>query len=118
LFLLAGTLSGLVACNGGSPDSTPDSTPQVSTTAAPAASDGVFRIGLLIPQTGPGDDSNESLTQVATDAIEIINASGGVLGQDIELIVRDEGSDSATALSSVDDFISEDRIDALIGPMS
>jgi len=118
LFLLAGTLSGLVACNGGSTDSTPDSTPQVSTTAAPPASDGVFRIGLLIPQTGPGDDSNESLTQVATDAIEIINASGGVLGQDIELIVRDEGSDSATALSSVDDFISEDRIDALIGPMS
>ena len=111
-------MAGLVACNSSSSTSTPDSTPQVSTTTAPQVSDGVFRLGLLIPQTGSVDDSGESLTEVATNAIDIVNASGGILGHDIELVVRDEGSDSATALAAVDNFINEDHIDALIGPMS
>jgi branched-chain amino acid transport system substrate-binding protein len=118
LFLSLATMAGLVACNDSGATSTPDSTPQVSTTAAPQVSDGVFRLGLLIPQTGSVDDSGESLTQVATNAIDVVNAAGGILGHDIELVVRDEGSDSATALAAIDDFISEDHIDALIGPMS
>jgi len=118
LFLSLATMAGLVACTDSGSTSTPDSTPQVSTTVASQVSDGVFRIGLLIPQTGSVDGGGESLTQVATNAIEIVNASGGILGRDIELVVSDEGSDSATALAAIDDFISEDRIDALIGPMS
>jgi len=111
-------MASLVACNDSGSTSTPDSTPQVSTTVAPQISDGVFRLGLLIPQTGSVDGNGESLTQVATDAIDIVNAAGGILGRNIELVVRDEGSDSATALTAVDDLISEFRIDALIGPMS
>lgn len=111
-------MASLVACNDSGSTSTPDSTPQVSTTVAPQISDGVFRLGLLIPQTGSVDGNGESLTQVATDAIDIVNAAGGILGRDIELVVRDEGSDSAMALTAVDDLISESRIDALIGPMS
>lgn len=111
-------MASLVACNDSGSTSTPDSTPQVSTTVTPQISDGVFRLGLLIPQTGSVDGSGKSLTQVATNAIDIVNAAGGILGRDIELVVRDEGSDSATALTAVDDFISESRIDALIGPMS
>jgi len=118
LFASLATLAGVVSCNDSGFTSTPDSTPQVSTTTAPRVSDGVFRLGLLIPQTGSVDGSGESLTQVATNAIEVVNASGGILGHDVELVVRDEGSDSATALAAVDDFIHEDHIDALIGPMS
>ena len=112
------TIFGLVACTDSSSTSTPDSTPQVSTTVTPQVSDGVFRIGLLLPQSGPGAELGEPLVQVATDAINVVNTNGGVLGRNIELVVRDEGSDSATALASVDDFISEFHIDALIGPMS
>lgn len=111
-------MTGLGACSGSSSTSTPDSTPQVSTTTAPRVSDGVFRIGLLLPQSGPGSELGEPLVQVATDAINLVNTNGGVLGRNIELVVRDEGNDSATALASVDDFISEFHIDALIGPMS
>lgn len=118
LFLSLVTTAGLVACNDSGSTSTPDSTPQVSTTVASQVSDGVFRLGLLIPQTGSVDGGGKSLTQVATNAIDIVNTSGGILGRDIELVVRDEGSDSATALTAVDDLISEFRIDALIGPMS
>lgn len=118
LSLSLAIMASLVACNDSGSTSTPDSTPQVSTTAAPQVSDGVFRLGLLIPQTGSVDGSGKSLTQVAINAIDIVNAAGGILGRDIELVVRDEGSDSATALTAVDDLISEFRIDALIGPMS
>ena len=118
LIMTSGILSSLASCSKSTSDSTPDSTPQVSTTVTPQVSDGVFRIGLLLPQSGPGAELGEPLVQVATDAINVVNTNGGVLGRNIELVVRDEGNDAATALASVDDFISEFHIDALIGPMS
>ena len=112
------SLVALSACSGSSSDTTPDSSPRVSTTVPLIISDQVLRLGLLIPQSGSGAEIGEPLVQVVTAAIESINSSGGVLGRDIELQVRDEGSDSATALAAVDDFITEDGIDALIGPFS
>lgn len=118
IVLTLGILGGITACSQSDSDATPDSTPQVSTTVAPQISDGVFRLGLLLPQSGPGAELGEPLIQVATDAINVVNANGGFLGRDIELVIRDEGNESATALAAIDDFISEFHIDALVGLMS
>jgi branched-chain amino acid transport system substrate-binding protein len=108
----------MTSCSQSDSNATPDSTPQVSTTVTPQISDGVFRLGLLLPQSGPGAELGEPLIQVATDAINVVNANGGILGRDVELVIRDEGNESATALAAVDDFISEFQIDALVGLMS
>jgi branched-chain amino acid transport system substrate-binding protein len=108
----------ITSCSQSDSNATPDSTPQVSTTVTPQISDGVFRLGLLLPQSGPGAELGEPLIQVATDAINVVNANGGILGRDVELVIRDEGNESATALAAVDDFISEFQIDALVGLMS
>lgn len=118
IMLTLGILGGITACSQSDSDATPDSTPQVSTTVAPQISDGVFRLGLLLPQSGPGAELGEPLIQVATDAINVVNANGGFLGRDIELVIRDEGNESATALAAIDDFINEFHIDALVGLMS
>lgn len=116
--LTLGILGSITSCSQSESNTTPDSTPQVSTTVAPQVSDGVFRLGLLLPESGPGAELGAPLIQVATDAINIVNANGGILGRDIELVMRDEGNESATALAAVDDFISEFHIDALVGLMS
>ena len=118
IVLTLGILGSISSCSQSDSDATPDSTPQASTTVAPQISDGVFRLGLLLPQSGPGAELGEPLIQVATDAINVVNANGGILGRDVELVIRDEGSESATALAAVDDFISEFQIDALVGLMS
>lgn len=118
IVLTLGILGSISSCSQSDSDATPDSTPQASTTVAPQISDGVFRLGLLLPQSGPGAELGEPLIQVATDAINTVNANGGILGRDVELVIRDEGNESATALAAVDDFISEFQIDALVGLMS
>ena len=118
IVLTLGILGSITSCSQSESNTTPDSTPQVSTTVAPQVSDGVFRLGLLLPESGPGAELGAPLIQVATDAINFVNANGGILGRDIELVMRDEGNESATALAAVDDFISEFHIDALVGLMS
>ena len=118
IVLTLGIFGSITSCSQSESNATPDSTPQVSTTVTPHVSDGVFRLGLLLPESGPGAELGEPLIQVATDAINVVNVSGGILGRDIELVVRDEGNESATALAAVDDFISEFHIDALVGLMS
>lgn len=118
IVLTLGILGSISSCSQSGSDATPDSTPQASTTVAPQISDGVFRLGLLLPQSGLGAELGEPLIQVATDAINVVNANGGIFGRDVELVIRDEGNESATALAAVDDFISEFQIDALVGLMS
>ena len=120
--LTTATLTGIVlllaACSGSSSVPAPDSVPHLATSVAPQTSDGILRIGLLIPQSGPGAAIGEPLIAIAQSAIDLVNANGGVMGQDVEMIVRDEGADAASALTSIDDFLANDGIDVLIGPLS
>ena len=120
--LTTATLTGIVlllaACSGSSSVPAPDSVPHLATSVAPQTSDGILRIGLLIPQSGPGAAIGEPLIAIAQAAIDLVNANGGVMGQDVEMIVRDEGADAASALTSIDNFLANDGIDVLIGPLS
>jgi branched-chain amino acid transport system substrate-binding protein len=120
--LTTATLTGIVlllaACSGSSSVPAPDSVPHLATSVAPQTSDGILRIGLLLPQSGPGAAIGEPLIAIAQSAIDLVNANGGVMGQDVEMIVRDEGADAASALTSIDDFLANDGIDVLIGPLS
>lgn len=45
-----------------------------------------------------------------------INARGGVLGRRIEFIIHDDGSDAATSVALYEKLITEDRVDAVMGP--
>src|SRR6185369_15364861 len=41
---------------------------------------------------------------------------GGVLGRPIEFLIRDDGSDPKTAVGLYENLITEDKVDAVIGP--
>jgi len=109
--------STLVACGSGSSTSTLDSVAAPVTTMVRKESDSILRIGLLVPRSGPGSTLGEPLVEVAQSAVDAINRIG-LADFDVELIVRDEGPDTATARVAVDQFIEEDHIDALVGPLS
>ena len=45
-----------------------------------------------------------------------VNEQGGVLGRPLELLIRDDGSDLNTAVSLYETLITEDKVDAVLGP--
>ena len=45
-----------------------------------------------------------------------VNEKGGVLGSPIEFLIRDDGSDPKTAVGLYEKLITEDKVDAVMGP--
>jgi branched-chain amino acid transport system substrate-binding protein len=45
-----------------------------------------------------------------------VNEKGGVLGRPIEFVIRDDGSDPKAAAAFYEKLITEDKVDAVIGP--
>lgn len=116
--VVATLLCAVASCSAGNESTTNDTQPQFTTTTSPAGSDGVLRIGLLLPQSGDGSPLGAPLIELAQAAVDSVNRAGGVLGNDVQLLVGDEGGDTTTALTSIDEMIASDSIDALIGPLS
>jgi branched-chain amino acid transport system substrate-binding protein len=45
-----------------------------------------------------------------------VNANGGVLGRPIEFLIYDDASDEKTAVGLYEKPITEDKVDAVLGP--
>lgn len=115
--LLAGALcTGLVlsACTDGEDDAVTPTTsiPATTTTVVERDDDGQLAIGVYLPQTGPGASLGEPMIAAVREAVEHINEVGGVLGEDVRLVVLDEGSATGPAP------LLTDGVDAIIGPAS
>lgn len=108
------TAIGLAACTGDGDDqaATTTSLPATTTTVAKRDDDGRLVIGAYLPQTGPGASLGEPMIAAVRAAVEHINETGGVLGEDVELEVVDEG-----AATGPETLLAED-VDAIIGPAS
>jgi len=108
-----------VACaGGGGGDGVAPTTVVTTTTLAPRPSDGVLRLGVLMPQSGPGADLGRAVLNSVRIAVREVNLAGGVLGSAIEVVTADEGSDIPTALAAVNTLIVDEGADAIIGPAS
>ena len=110
---------GLVACSDdGATSPTLAPAPSTTTTVPEPVSDGVLTIGVLLPDTGPGATLGTGLEDAVVTAAEAVNAAGGVLGSDLELLTGfDEGDGPATARDAVASLIDRD-VDAVVGPAS
>ncbi len=109
-------LVALAACTSTGPNPAPTTT-STSRTLADQSDDGVVRIGLLLPDTGPGAALGQSLLGGALLAVQQINAAGGVLGSPIETVRRDEGASPSAAVSAIDQLLDRD-VDVIVGPAS
>jgi branched-chain amino acid transport system substrate-binding protein len=79
---------------------------------------GEIRIGAVSCLTGALSTFGVSSIQGAKLAIEEINATGGTLGQPIQLIVEDNGSKAGETATILRKFISQDKVVAVLGGLT
>jgi branched-chain amino acid transport system substrate-binding protein len=75
-----------------------------------------IKIGAIFSVTGPASFLGAPESKTAKMLADKINASGGVLGQKLELIIKDSGGSPEKAVSFAKQLIEEDKVLAIIGP--
>jgi ABC-type branched-subunit amino acid transport system substrate-binding protein len=74
-----------------------------------------IKIGVIADQTGPLSPMGCAQANVATLVVDEINASGGVLGRQLELILEDSATDDAQAAAKASKLVHDDQVDVLLG---
>jgi branched-chain amino acid transport system substrate-binding protein len=75
-----------------------------------------IRIGASIAQTGPYAAPGQNQLRGYRLCVKHANEKGGVLGRKLELLVEDDRSEPATAARIYEKVITQDRVDAVLGP--
>lgn len=74
-----------------------------------------IKIGVIADQTGPLSPMGCAQANVTTLVVDDINASGGVLGRRLELILEDSATDDEQAAAKAAKLVREDHVDVLLG---
>ena len=74
-----------------------------------------IKVGLITDQTGPMSFAGIANANVARMVIDEINAGGGLLGRQIELIVEDSATDDGVAAAKATKLVQQDRVDVIFG---
>lgn len=74
-----------------------------------------IKVGVIADQTGPLSPMGCAQANVATLVVDEINASGGVLGRRLELILEDSATDDAQAAVKAAKLVQGDHVDVLLG---
>jgi branched-chain amino acid transport system substrate-binding protein len=75
------------------------------------------KIGHLIPQSGFLSPMGEYMINAAKLAVEEINAAGGVLGRQLQLVPEDD-QNPGVAVQKATKLIQQEKVDALVGTVS
>ena len=75
-----------------------------------------IRMGYLPALTGPSSSTGIGVTRGVQLAVDEINASGGIDGRQIELIVRDTQSDPTKAVNGAAELAKAQKVSVVIGP--
>ena len=79
------------------------------------AADGKIVIGMIEPLSGPLKDQGERFVLGAKYNVDEINAKGGLLGKQVELVVEDSTCKPDVAVRKATKLILEDKADILLG---
>ncbi len=79
------------------------------------AETGPIKIGFLGPLTGDLAGIGENAQAAVAIAVEEINALGGVLGKNVEVIYEDDGCNGASAATAISKLINTDKVVAVLG---
>ena len=74
-----------------------------------------FKVGLVMPLTGPGADIAKNLAAGANAMIPLINERGGIGGMHVTMIVCDSQSQEQQAILCDRRLLSEDKVNMLLG---
>jgi branched-chain amino acid transport system substrate-binding protein len=79
---------------------------------------GVIKIGLIVPLTGPHGREAVDMKNGTLMAIDEINAKGGVLGKKVELVVRDDQMNSAEGARKAKELVEQEGVKYTLGTIS
>ncbi|RPJ00359.1 MAG: ABC transporter substrate-binding protein, partial [Deltaproteobacteria bacterium] len=77
-----------------------------------------IKLGVMFVMSGPMGGYGKHGKQAVQLAVEEINAEGGILGRKTEAIFADDEMKVDKGVQIVKKFISEDKVDFIIGPTS
>jgi branched-chain amino acid transport system substrate-binding protein len=80
--------------------------------------DGDIKIGISLPLTGEFSQPGKAAQQGYEVWRDKVNDDGGLIGRQVELVVRDDASNQNTVVSDYNALISEDDVDLLLGTFS
>lgn len=83
-----------------------------------AADEGPIRIGASLPLTGDFSEPGVAARQGYEIWQQLVNDSGGLLGRQVEIIVKDDQSDQNLVVTDYNALISKDKVDLLLGTFS
>ena len=77
-----------------------------------------YRIGVILPMTGPTADYGSDFKKGAVLAEEEINASGGIKGRPIQLVIGDSKNQPKDGVAEFKRLVEIDKIPAIISTMT
>ena len=77
-----------------------------------------IRIGAALSRTGSFAVLGQNQQRGYQLCVKHTNEKGGVLGRKLELLVEDDQSEAATAVRIYEKLITQDKVDAILGPYS
>src|SRR5262249_1318496 len=93
--------------------------PAPASGAPPAASSsGPVKIGASISATGTYGRTGLYQQEAYQLWEKQVNARGGLLGRQVQMIIRDDQSDASTSQKLYEQLITEDKVDLILGPYS
>jgi branched-chain amino acid transport system substrate-binding protein len=81
-------------------------------------SDDPIVIGTSLPLTGEFSQPGQAAEQGYKVWQEMVNAEGGLLDREIELVIKDDASNQNTIVTDYNALISQDQVDLLLGTFS
>jgi branched-chain amino acid transport system substrate-binding protein len=81
-------------------------------------SSGPIKIGTSLPLTGEFSQPGKAAEQGYQVWREMVNEQGGLLGRDVELVIKDDASNQNTIVADYNALISQDKVDLLVGSYS
>lgn len=89
---------------------------QILALEALAQSGEPFKIGAILPMSGNAAPTGVASEVGARMAVKELNAAGGIMGRQIQLIVGDDQFDPTQSVTLAKKFASNDRVQAVVGP--
>jgi branched-chain amino acid transport system substrate-binding protein len=83
--------------------------------AMPAKAEETVKLGLVAAMSGQSAKAGEAIVRGLSLAIDEINATGGLLGKKVELLVRDDESNPAKGVLAARELVQREKVTVLFG---
>ncbi|WP_429817637.1 ABC transporter substrate-binding protein [Ensifer sp. B1-9] len=77
-----------------------------------------FKIGFIVPLTGPISPEGEAMRRGLELGLAKINASGGLGGKPVEMVTQDNQSQPSMASMLAKKFIQQEKVDLIVGTVT